>query len=185
MRRLNRRELLKAGVVTGIVLPGSVLGQPPNRARPKAGDWLVFDGGEMSGERITPALLMLNQRPIAALAKEPETATLRDGSRLNRVMATKLDLLKLDDATSELTAGGVIAYSAVCTHTGCDVTNWDADNLLMACPCHESKFDVYNSANVVGGPAPRPLAILPLSLDGDAIVIADIFKGRVGFTQQF
>ena len=77
------------------------------------------------------------------------------------------------------------AMNAVCTHTGCDVTNWDPDNLFMACPCHESKFDVYNNAKVVGGPAPRPLAVLPLRLDGDAIVIADIFQGRVGFTQQF
>jgi Rieske Fe-S protein len=172
-------------MVTGFVLPSTVLGQPPNRARPKAGDWLVFDGGEKSGERITPALLELDQRPVAALAKEPETETLRDGSRLNRVMVTKLDLARLDNATGDLTADGVIAYSAVCTHTGCDVTNWDPDNLFMACPCHESKFDVYNSAKVVGGPAPRPLAVLPLRLDGDAIVIADIFQGRVGFTQQF
>ncbi len=184
-KALTRRKFLQTGMVTGFVLPSTVLGQPPNRARPKAGDWLVFDGGEKSGERITPALLELDQRPVAALAKEPETETLRDGSRLNRVMVTKLDLARLDDATGDLTADGVIAYSAVCTHTGCDVTNWDPDNLFMACPCHESKFDVYNSAKVVGGPAPRPLAVLPLRLDGDAIVIANIFQGRVGFTQQF
>lgn len=182
---LTRRKFLQTGMVTGLVFPATVLGQPPNRARPKAGDWLVFDGGEQSGERITPALLELDQRPVAALAKEPETETLRDGSRLNRVMVTKLDLARLDNATGDFTADGVIAYSAVCTHTGCDVTNWDPDNLFMACPCHESKFDVYNNAKVVGGPAPRPLAVLPLRLDGDAIVIADIFQGRVGFTQQF
>ena len=184
-KALTRRSFLQTGMVTGFVLPSTVLGQPPNRARPKAGDWLVFDGGEKSGERITPALLELDQRPVAALAKEPETETLRDGSRLNRVMVTKLDLARLDNATGNLTADGVIAYSAVCTHTGCDVTNWDPDNLFMAFPCHESKFDVYNNAKVVGGPAPRPLALLPLRLDGDAIVIADIFQGRVGFTQQF
>lgn len=85
-KALTRRKFLQTGMVTGIVLPNSVLGQPPNRARPKAGDWLVFDGGENNGERITPALLKLDQRPVAALAKEPKTETLRDGSRLNRVM---------------------------------------------------------------------------------------------------
>lgn len=184
-KTLTRRRLLRTGVMTGIAIPSSVFGQPPNRARPKEGDWLVFDGGDRNGERITPALLTLNQRPIAALAKEPATNTLRDGSRLNRVMVTKLDLAKLDSEIAGLTADGVIAYSAVCTHTGCDVTNWDPDNLLMACPCHESKFDVYSSAKVVGGPAPRPLAILPLSLGEDAIIVADSFQGRVGFTQQF
>ena len=184
-KALTRRKFLQTGMVTGFVLPSTALGQPPNRARPKAGDWLVFDGGEKSGERITPALLELDQRPVPALAKEPETETLRDGSRLNRVMVTKLDLARLDNATGDLTADGVIAYSAVCTHTGCCLTNWDPDNLFMSCPCHESKFDVYNNAKVVGGPAPRPLAVLPLRLYGDAIVIANIFQGRVGFTQQF
>jgi Rieske Fe-S protein len=153
--------------------------------RPQTGDWLVFDGGDLSGQRITPELLTLEQRPVAALAKDPVTATIRNGSRLNRVMVTKLDSAKLSETSLPHTAGGVIAFSAVCTHTGCDVINWDDGKLLMACPCHESKFDVYNGADVVGGPAPRPLALLPLALDGDRLVVASTFRGRVGFTQQF
>jgi len=79
----------------------------------------------------------------------------------------------------------VIAYSIVCTHTGCDVTNWDSNELLMACPCHESQFDVYAGGNVVGGPAPRPLAILPLRVGNGEVIVAAGFTGRVGFTQQF
>ncbi len=182
---LDRRALLKAGLGVGIAIPTKSWAQPPNRARPQPGDWLVFDGGENSGQRITPDLLALEQRPVAALAKDPATSTLRDGSRLNRVMITRLDPTKLSEATKPHAAAGVIAFSAVCTHTGCDVINWVEDKLLMACPCHESHFDVYNGANVVGGPAPRPLAILPLSLESGSVVVAAGFTGRVGFTQQF
>lgn len=182
---LDRRALLKAGLGVGIAIPTKSWAQPPNRARPQAGDWLVFDGGEHSGQRITPHALALEQRPVAALAKDPATNTLRDGSRLNRVMITRLDTSKLSKESRPHTAEGVIAFSAVCTHTGCDVINWVEDKLLMACPCHESQFDVYNGATVVGGPAPRPLAMLPLALDSGGLVVAASFTGRVGFTQQF
>ena len=55
----------------------------------------------------------------------------------------------------------------------------------MACPCHESQFDIYDGARVVGGPAPRPLAMLPLLIQDGVVTVAGEFHGRVGFTQQF
>ena len=59
-------------------------------------------------------------------------------------------------------ADGIVAYSGVCTHTGCDVTDWYGDVLRFKCPCHESEFDPSDGARVVGGPAPWQLAALPL-----------------------
>ena len=100
-------------------------------------------------------------------------------------MITRVDASKLTENYQAKVADGVIAYSAVCTHTGCDVINWDAGLLRMACPCHESQFDIYDGARVVGGPAPRPLALLPLEIIDDLVVVAGDFIGRVGFTQQF
>ena len=55
----------------------------------------------------------------------------------------------------------------------------------MACPCHESEFDISDNGNVVGGPAPRPLAMLPLAIEDGELRVAGAFKGRVGFQQQF
>jgi len=78
-------------------------------------------------------------------------------------------------------ADGVVAYSGVCTHTGCDVTDWFGDTLHFKCPCHESEFDPGDGARVVGGPAPLPLAALPLKLVDGALVVASPFQGRVGF----
>lgn len=182
---ISRRTVFKMGLATGIAVPMSALGQSPNRMRPQPGDQLVFEEGPNQGELVRPELLELEQRPVSAMAREPETEVIRDGSRLNRVMITRIDAEKMTARYQGNAAEGVIAYSAVCTHTGCDVINWDAGELNMACPCHESQFDIYDGGKVVGGPAPRPLAMLPLELVDGIVTVAAEFRGRVGFTQQF
>lgn len=183
--RVSRRMIFKMGLVTGVAMPMSVLGQPPDRMRPQQGDQLVFDEGDSLGELVTPDSLQLNQKPVSALAKDPDTQVLRDGSRLNRVMITRIDPEKLTARYQANAAQGIVAYSAICTHTGCDVINWDEGQLRMACPCHESQFDIYDGGKVVGGPAPRPLAMLPLEIVDGVVTVAAAFRGRVGFTQQF
>lgn len=182
---VSRRTVFKLGLLGGFAMPMSAFGQAPDRMRPQPGDRLVFEEGPSQGERVRPELLELNQKPVSALAQDPATDVLRDGSRLNRVMITRIDTDAMSERYRDNVAAGVIAYSAVCTHTGCDVIDWDAEELNMACPCHESQFDIYDGGRVVGGPAPRPLAMLPLELVDGVVVVAAVFRGRVGFTQQF
>ena len=65
-----------------------------------------------------------------------------------------------------------VAYSRVCTHAGCPVAEYiDVDQMLV-CPCHQSAFDVLHGAQVVGGPAARPLPQLPLAIDEDGFLYA-------------
>lgn len=182
---ISRRAVFKMGLATGIAVPMSALGQPPNRLRPQPGDQLVFEEGPNQDALVRPELLELEKRPLSALARDPATQVLRDGSRLNRIMIMRIDPELMSARHLANVAEGVIAYSAVCTHTGCDVTNWDEGQLRMACPCHESQFDIYDGAKVVGGPAPRPLAMLPLEVVDGIVLVAAGFRGRVGFTQQF
>lgn len=47
------------------------------------------------------------------------------------------------------------ALSAVCTHQGCLITNYDSGSSQFVCPCHGSHYDV--NGNVVSGPAPSAL----------------------------
>ena len=182
---LSRRSVFKMGLAASIAMPMSVLAQPPNRLRPQQGDQLVFEEGQNQNALVRPELLELEQKPVSALARDPETGVLRDGSILNRVMITRINPEKMNTRYQANIAEGVIAYSAVCTHTGCDVINWDEGLLRMACPCHESQFDIYEGAKVVDGPAPRPLAMLPLEVVDGIVTVAAGFRGRVGFTQQF
>lgn len=181
--KLSRRSML--GLVGGMVAAPRLMAQPPERMRPQAGDELVFDEGPLQGEVVRPGLLELNARPISAMARDPATGVVRNGSRLNRVMLTRIEAQRLTPRFQPNAADGIVAYSAVCTHTGCDVFNWDEEQLRMACPCHESQFDIYDGGRVVGGPAPRPLAMLPLEIADDTVRVAGPFRGRLGFQQAF
>ncbi|MBA2281229.1 MAG: Rieske 2Fe-2S domain-containing protein [Acidimicrobiia bacterium] len=67
---------------------------------------------------------------------------------------------------------GVVAYSKLCTHMGCPVGLYQAEEGLLLCPCHQSTFDVYDAANPVFGPAARPLPQLPLATDDDGYLVA-------------
>lgn len=70
--------------------------------------------------------------------------------------------------------GYFYAMSAVCTHLGC-ITAWEADEDIIACPCHGSRFD--REGNVIHGPAPQPLARFSITLDEHGELLVD--KGSV------
>jgi menaquinol-cytochrome c reductase iron-sulfur subunit len=62
----------------------------------------------------------------------------------------------------------VTVYSPVCTHLGC-YYKWDPETDHFECPCHGSVFSI--DGKVLGGPAPRPLDILPAKIDNGALFI--------------
>jgi nitrite reductase/ring-hydroxylating ferredoxin subunit len=68
-----------------------------------------------------------------------------------------------------LKSGDFVAYSAVCTHQGCTVAYHGGQ---LACPCHGSVFNPARGAEVVAGPAPRPLPEIPVKVEGGEIVRA-------------
>jgi cytochrome b6-f complex iron-sulfur subunit len=63
-------------------------------------------------------------------------------------------------------SAGFYALSSTCTHLGC-MTRYE--NRAIACPCHGSRFDL--DGNVRGGPAPRPLPRLHISIDRGVLVV--------------
>jgi cytochrome b6-f complex iron-sulfur subunit len=72
---------------------------------------------------------------------------------------------------------GFFALNAVCTHLGC-LTAWKPDLGIIACPCHGSKFTVFQPAGKkpgekIEGPAPRPLPWLKMSLSDEGELIVD------------
>jgi ubiquinol-cytochrome c reductase iron-sulfur subunit len=82
-----------------------------------------------------------------------------------------------DDWTVE----GVVAYSKLCTHVGCPVGLYQAEEGLLLCPCHQSTFNVLDGARPVFGPAARSLPQLPLDVDDEGYLVARAdFSGPVG-----
>jgi rieske iron-sulfur protein len=184
MSRIGRRALLKAGVCAGLALsvtPEPATGQvDPATARPAEGDLLVKVGDSIKTP-LAPNDIRLGASPIIAWAMDPKTRAVRSGSRLNQVLLVRLDAKKLSPDTASRAVSGVVAYTAICPHAGCEVDDWLADEQLLHCPCHGSKFDPTDSARVVEGEAPRPLPALPLKLDRGRLLIAGSFTARVGF----
>ena len=77
------------------------------------------------------------------------------------------------------TAGGYAAYSKVCTHAGCQVS--EARDDVVLCPCHSSAFDPTRGAEVVDGPASRALPQLPITVSSDGVLLATgAFEDTVG-----
>ncbi len=153
------------------------------RERPKEGDLLVNVTATANPEPLKPDDLPLDGKQTLSWPMDPETKTLRNGSRLNKVLLLRLDPEGFDPATKEHAAAGVVAYSAICVHTGCDVTIWDAERQLLQCPCHYSVYDPKEGGKVVSGPAPRRLPALPLKIVDGRLVVAKPFTGRAGFQQ--
>jgi rieske iron-sulfur protein len=158
--------------------------RPGSDERPKAGDLLVFYDGDRQGDIIKPDDLAPGGPPVHAWAKDAKTTVIRDGSRLNEILLVRLASAEIDEDTQPLAADGILAYSAICTHAGCSVTEWvkatTGDSQVFKCPCHNSEFDPRHGASVVFGPAPRRLAMLPLAISGGSLIVARPFIGKVG-----
>jgi Rieske Fe-S protein len=176
--------LLAAGVGLGVGLAARVAAAQADaaRERPKEGDLLVkVDGAEQTP--LGPDSLPLGAGQIMAWPVDPVANIVRDGSRLNKVLLLRLDPSVLDAKTAERAAEGVVAYSAICPHTGCEVVNWSVDRQMLECPCHNSQYDPKAGARVVAGPSPRSLAALPLRVADGKLTVARPFVGRLGIQQ--
>jgi ubiquinol-cytochrome c reductase iron-sulfur subunit len=70
------------------------------------------------------------------------------------------------------TVDNIVAYSKICTHVGCPVALYEQTTHHILCPCHQSTFDAPKGAQVLFGPAPRPLPQLPMGVDSEGYLIA-------------
>ena len=185
----TRRSLLLTALATGACLaapnPAAAEDNAPGSSdRPQKADLFVYAEGEHAGQVIKPDDLKVGGPPVRAWPKDSKTEVIRKGSRLNEVVLLKLDPNELDDDTRSRAADGILAYSVVCTHAGCPITAWvkqeSGDKNVMKCMCHNSEFDPRHSGQVVFGPAPRRLAVLPLAVSDGSLTVAAGFVGKVG-----
>ena len=174
MTRLNRRALLLSGL-------GLAFGQPDAASsRPGAGD-LFVKAGDPRNTALTPGDIVTDQTPMLVWPMAPAAALVRSGSRLNQVILVRFAPELLSAETRARAADGIVAYTAICTHTGCDVDDWRPQERLLGCQCHFSVFDPKDGAKVVDGPAPRPLAALPLTIVDGKLAAAGPFTAAIGF----
>jgi ubiquinol-cytochrome c reductase iron-sulfur subunit len=190
--RLTRKKLLTAaagaaGTSIGVALiaPAASLGplfdsSPLYRTPWRAGRRLVDRHGE-------PLIADRIERDTFYTAF-PEGAPHDD-------LGAPLIVVRLAPAALELPPGregwapeGILAYSKICTHAGCAIALYRTPKFAptqprpaLVCPCHYSTFDPATGAQVLFGPAGRPLPQLPLTIGaGRELRAAGDYSGPVG-----
>lgn len=182
-RPQSRRTFLKLTAVTGAAVTlGHRAGAQTASSPAKSGDLLMYQEGPKKGQMVKAADLKEGVA-VWAMAVDPATKKPRDAMK-SGVVLVKLKTGEIKDSSKKNASGGVVAYSSVCTHQGCPTKEMGSlgqgkGNLI--CTCHGSIFDPRDNATVLGGPAPRRLAALPLKADASGgLVAAAEFTGRVG-----
>ncbi|HTS97176.1 MAG TPA: Rieske 2Fe-2S domain-containing protein [Streptosporangiaceae bacterium] len=74
--------------------------------------------------------------------------------------------------TPNWTVDNIVCYSKICTHVGCPAALYEQTTHHILCPCHQSTFDAPRGAQVLFGPAPRPLPQLPITTDAEGYLVA-------------
>ncbi|MCL6569657.1 MAG: Rieske 2Fe-2S domain-containing protein [Meiothermus silvanus] len=190
---IKRRAVLQAAIGVGVGL--SVLSTlyvgvgfipkvvvTPEKEPVKAGDILVWAQGAKAGQDITPADLQaaLKSDPpfIIAYPMNPDNNVVMKQAATNTIMVMQLEPSSLSPETAKYAAQGIVAYSAICKHLGCTISQWK--NNVWHCPCHGGEYDPRQGAKVVAGPPPGPVPQLPIKLEGNRIVATAGFLFKPG-----
>lgn len=191
----GRRTAIRGGLIAALVasiVPGVTLfrGLAPHASEehPLAGDPVALLKHTMwkEGERLAhdPSGLPIRAADVAlgsAVHVIPES--LKDVDHLDGYLEEKAKAIVLlmrllpEQLPAEYNRldwsyDGIVAYSKVCTHVGCPVALYEQQTHHLLCPCHQSQFDVSRGAEVIFGPAARPLPQLPITVDADGYLIA-------------
>lgn len=148
-----------ASFAAALIVPLRSLGTAPDgtlfHTRWRSGSRIVHDDG-------TPVRIG-DLNVDSAITVFPEGAV---GDAQSQTMLIRLP--------SDLAAGtdGYIAYSKVCTHAGCPVALYRAQDHELICPCHQSAFDVLREGAVLSGPADHALPRLPIEVSDDGALRA-------------
>ncbi len=142
---LTRRQFLAIGwTVAGLVAAGEAGAATLSFMYPR------LEAGAFGGRVIIGALQDVTKNLPDAKARPDET--FKNNGRFY--------LSRTDD--------GILALYRKCVHLGC-VVPWNEQEDQFHCPCHGSLYN--RKGEVLGGPAPRPLDIFPISNEGGTLVV--------------
>jgi ubiquinol-cytochrome c reductase iron-sulfur subunit len=191
--RITRKQLLAgaggvaaASVGAALVVPGASLGPLLDTSELRASVWRR--GTRLVDERDRP-YTSTDIEAGSFYTAYPEGA---DHDRIDApVVVVRLapSALRLPRSRASWAPQGLLAFSKICTHAGCAVSEYrkplfapTEPRPALVCPCHYSTFDPATGGDVIFGPAGRPLPQLPLLVDAATgeLRAAGQFSGPVG-----
>ncbi len=149
---------------------------------PQPGDQLAYPSWEYEDRMVKTSDVLPGSPPLLVYPRDPGNRVPRERSRLNQILLIRLtgSELAAEPKTREMSAEGIVAYSGICTHTACGVSEWNNEERKMVCPCHGSEFDPVKKGARVNGPAPRALPMLPIAVKDNFIYVDGPFNSRLG-----
>jgi len=187
----DRRDMLKTtGTLVGAAALASV-GDSLNafaQAKqatgvPVVGDSLNYVDGPKKGQAAAVADIVVDAAPVTAVATDPATGQPRrnEGESDNAtVLLYRVDPFKIRSDMQRDTVQGILCYSAVCTHMGCMLSDWDAPTKCFMCPCHDATFDPLQDGENLAGATSRTLPSIPIKAVDGKLVVAGEPSGYVG-----
>ena len=174
--RITRKRLVTAAALTAGGALGAALVVPAVSLGPILDTGKFYDTPWRRGRRLVDD----GGRPWrAADIEEKDFYTAFPQGADREQLGAAVVLIRLHPDALDLPAGrqdwaphGILAYSKICTHAGCAINLYRTPLFppvepkpALVCPCHYSTFDPARGAEVIYGPAGRPLPQLPLYVD--------------------
>jgi rieske iron-sulfur protein len=165
LRNSRRRLFIKTAIGTGIGLSlvsafyvGASL-RPKKEVTPekeplKPGDILVYAQGGGEPKPIRLEELKPGDPFVLAYPMDPKTKVVKSGEAKNTVLVARYSPEELAPEVAQHAVEGVVAYSAVCTHLGCIISQWLADKRRGSAPA--TAAPTTSGTGPRWWPAPRP-----------------------------
>ena len=180
---LQRRKILQLAGASTLLCCGASSGLSAADELPKAGinagDLLVAAKGDTSTP-LKASDIKAGGKPLLVYPFDIDTKKPRSESRLNKLLLVRVDPKDLSEEARARSVDGVLAFSAVCTHQGCDVTEWKASEKTLLCFCHSSQFNPVNNGAVAVGPAAKALPSCSLVEKDGVLVLASGLNAKPG-----
>jgi ubiquinol-cytochrome c reductase iron-sulfur subunit len=173
---LRSRRLLLTSAIGAATAFGAALLFPIRSLGPRPGGGLKRTAYARGGVRVVQAdgtPVKADQLPDDSVVTVWPEGHTEDADAPTLLIRTRNEQeFKPRKGRDDWTVEGIVAYSKLCTHVGCPVGLYQAEEGLLLCPCHQSTFDVLDGARPIFGPAARSLPQLPLDVDGDGYIVA-------------
>ena len=151
----DRRNFLRGALALGVVSAATLL--------------LWNLGSNSQPAPSTQTINPINQPTVAInpVTQNPQPASTNQPIANAANLLTDQSLIYNDPSLGpiiliHLDNGQFVAYSAICTHAGCQV-QFDPSMKDIVCPCHGAVYDPYHNAQVIAGPAPYALQSVPVT----------------------
>jgi 3-phenylpropionate/trans-cinnamate dioxygenase ferredoxin subunit len=117
---------------------------------------------------------------VQASFRRPPAERAEPGARVTPVTlgstraVPQLGLTKFDAGGYEIAVANVdrtfYAFSDICTHRRCSLSEGVLNGTALECICHGSRFDV-STGDVLRGPAERSVQVYAVRVQGSALVV--------------